>query len=559
MRLLTHPIVWVTLLLSLFAFQVGSFMVLHSNTYDEVTYIGSGLRYVTAGNLDMDITEHPPLMKYAIGLALTPYFKKCWSPTAINNSYRTGFDALYRSGTNPRILLAVARLPTLLLALLLGGFIYLWASRWFGPFGDMLALTVYAFEPTLIAHSGQATFDLPMTTFLFIATYFMVLYMETASVRYLLVCGLFLGFAIATKVTAFAAAVWLPLILAFGDKPPVLFNKPIRWRTIGHLAVGMIGVPFLVLVVVYQFVELDRFFVMFFHRFAEVTAGSAGTPNYFHGIIREGGWRSFYVKAFLIKTSIPFLFLIALGFLGARSRKLWVLIIPVVVVFSFASLSSIQQGIRYVLPAFPFLCLWVGCIVDVPLKWARVVAGGLVMWCFVEAVMIFPSYLAYFNQFVGGPANGYKWLVDSNLDWGQDFPALGLLLKNHGNPEVMVAAFSTADVGYFIGPHQNILPDPNIQTSVEGHINSLAPKVEFLVVSATFLQGLWLTDPRLFEWLRGREPLAKVGYSLFVYDVTHDAFSQRNVGLIYQRLRRDALVARQFRRAQDLMLDKSPI
>jgi len=38
--------------------------------------------------------------------------------------------------------------------------------------------------------------------------------------------------------------------------------------------------------------------------------------------------------------------------------------------------------------------------------------------------LVYPHYLAFFNQSIGGPHNGYKWLADSNIDWGQDLKLL---------------------------------------------------------------------------------------------------------------------------------------
>ena len=58
--------------------------------------------------------------------------------------------------------------------------------------------------------------------------------------------------------------------------------------------------------------------------------------------------------------------------------------------------------------------------------WAlATVAVGLLLLSFaIDSVRIGPHYLAYFNAVAGGPASGYRHLVDSSLDWGQDLPGL---------------------------------------------------------------------------------------------------------------------------------------
>ncbi|HEY2826597.1 MAG TPA: glycosyltransferase family 39 protein, partial [Pirellulales bacterium] len=55
---------------------------------------------------------------------------------------------------------------------------------------------------------------------------------------------------------------------------------------------------------------------------------------------------------------------------------------------------------------------------------ARVLLIGGLLLSALEAVWIWPDYLAYFNFLAGGPANGYRHLVDSSLDWGQDLKEL---------------------------------------------------------------------------------------------------------------------------------------
>ena len=54
-----------------------------------------------------------------------------------------------------------------------------------------------------------------------------------------------------------------------------------------------------------------------------------------------------------------------------------------------------------------------------------------------------------FNQIVGGSANGWRHLVDSSLDWGQDLPGLAQWLeRNNPGPSrasVFLAYFGTGD------------------------------------------------------------------------------------------------------------------
>ena len=71
---------------------------------------------------------------------------------------------------------------------------------------------------------------------------------------------------------------------------------------------------------------------------------------------------------------------------------------------------------------------------------------GLLIWAAVEAIAIHPHFLAYFNEIVGGSANGYKHLTDSNVDWGQGLKALGESLSEKDRADgIYLCYFGTAD------------------------------------------------------------------------------------------------------------------
>jgi len=144
-------------------------------------------------------------------------------------------------------------------------------------------------------------------------------------------------------------------------------------------------------------------------------------------------------------------------------------------------------------------------------SWAarRVAVGALLALLAVESLSIYPTYLAFFNWVSGGPANGRHWLVDSNLDWGQDLIRLKRYLDRNGIRELALCYFGTAPVDYY-GIPDSIAPT----TSQVGN----PPRFDGIVaVSVTPLQGVYV-PPDDFAWLRDREPAARIGYSIHVYD-----------------------------------------
>jgi len=164
-----------------------------------------------------------------------------------------------------------------------------------------------------------------------------------------------------------------------------------------------------------------------------------------HGIY---GWKSFFPFAFLVKTPLWIHLIVVLAAVitllrhrreqtGSSSSAspgmlrgfyatapLWILL---GVYWLFSIFSHLNIGHRHILPTYPPLYILAGASAywfRAKIKWPRAVVLALLGALAVESLWIYPHYLAYFNQLVGGPKHGYKYFVDSSLDWGQDLPHL---------------------------------------------------------------------------------------------------------------------------------------
>ncbi len=184
------------------------------------------------------------------------------------------------------------------------------------------------------------------------------------------------------------------------------------------------------------------------------------------------GWLGFFPIAFLLKTPLPLLGLLVTALAGwaltlARAGAAWrsrlraqcaataPLLVLLIVYAGFSLASHLNIGHRHLLPIYPVLFILLGSLgpwltFRRPATLALVVT--LSLWHVAESIRIRPHYLAYFNQLAGGPANGYRHLVDSSLDWGQDLPALAHWLDAH-NPgpqrtRVFLSYFGTGDAPY---------------------------------------------------------------------------------------------------------------
>ena len=144
------------------------------------------------------------------------------------------------------------------------------------------------------------------------------------------------------------------------------------------------------------------------------------------GVYSSKGFLSYYLVAILVKTPIPFLILSGFGAVTALAQKQWtrlkLLGVPIVIMLAVDSLSAKQTGLRYFLASYPFLFILAG--LGAMTLWQQKRKGIallclLLIWNTRACLAIGPDYLTYFNELVGGASNGYKIMVDSNLDWGQ--------------------------------------------------------------------------------------------------------------------------------------------
>lgn len=219
----------------------------------------------------------------------------------------------------------------------------------------------------------------------------------------------------------------------------------------------------------------------YLYGFSFVMKHSKQRNSFLNGQYCRTGWWYFFPYAFLVKTPIPLLLIIIFSIIvlcfvktktfqeGACFLKnkpplnlydLSPFIVFMVVYFLFAMTSHINIGHRHILPVYPCFFTLAGALSitfigsNPFLKLIKILTFMLLFWFSFESLKILPHYLAYFNQFAGGPKNGYKHLVDSSLDWGQDLKGLKKWidkkkLNETGSPNIYLSYFGTANIDYY--------------------------------------------------------------------------------------------------------------
>jgi hypothetical protein len=259
-----------------------------------------------------------------------------------------------------------------------------------------------------------------------------------------------------------------------------------------------------------------------------LTLAREGQPAFFLGQISYQGWWSYFLVAFLIKTPIGSLLLItaALVFHRAGSalgrREVVFLLLPVLTVILAATQAKVNIGLRHILPVYPFLFILASRVTTVRRRWLTPLVVGALVLTTVAALRIAPHQLAYFNEIVGGPDQGYRYLSDSNLDWGQDLKGVKAYMEKEKLPITYLSYFGSAPPGYYGIRYQYVPGAWPLEWPPSGETVAAEAPRKILAISVRNLQDASIPHIPLFGWLRLRQPIAKIGYSIFIYDLTDD-------------------------------------
>jgi hypothetical protein len=526
--------------LFLFVAQGLFFIWANSQTIDEATHLAAGYSYLATNDFRLD-PEHPPLIKELQAVPLFFIYQLPFQPDSRQwrdaDSYRIGQDFVYKSRIPADQILLLSRLPNLLLGVLLVALIGWWAYRLWGMLAAVLAMALACFEPNLIAHSSLVTTDIGVTLFVFLALYLLWEYQNLPTWSRLAATGIATGMALVSKFSSLLLIPALGLTMAmpiFLDKMAVISaskKKQIepRQELIQVAALFMIILFFAALTIppAYLF-QGYRPWISGLEQF--MTIAEDGRPAFLAGEYSWHGWWRYFVFSFLIKTPLGSLVLIAASLFFYRAgrplarREATFLLVPVLIFFIATTQAKVNIGIRHILLVYPFLFVLASRVTTIRLSrtWlAPTLVGALVLFTALSSLRIAPHQLAYFNESVGGPEQGYRYLSDSNLDWGQDLKGLKAYIEKEKLPIIYLSYFGTAPPSYYGIRYQDVASKGIMGPPPPEKVPADAPR-KILAISAYNLQDVSNADDPLFRWLWTRRPIAKIGYSIFVYDLTND-------------------------------------
>jgi dolichyl-phosphate-mannose-protein mannosyltransferase len=541
-----------------------------SATYDEPAHLSAAWTHLALHDYRLS-PDHPPLVQ---SLAAVPLLfvdvkmdasDEAWKEHAI---WRFARHWLYIWNDAGRLLFW-GRFAIMLVGAALVVAIFLWTRARFGPAPALVALFLAVLSPDLLAHGQVVTTDMGAAATMFLAVVAFDAALQRVTPARVLLAGLALGAALGTKMSALGLGPILlalavarvadprPLVVAFGADRPVA-GRAARAAVVAGVLLVLVPAAVAVIWAAYGFQRsfgadpglaatfpweslrashplvqgcvrvarelglLPEPYLFGFLRFFE---HSEARRAFLLGQASDTGFPHFFLVSFLVKTPLPLLGLLLLAATGrgcdaARPGALAAAWIPFLVYAVLTQTRGLNIGHRHLLPLYPFAFVLAGAAgAWLPRRLGRAGAVALVAllgWYAWGTLQVHRHELAYFNETVGGPANGWRVLVDSSLDWGQDLPRVEPWMRRHGIRHYKLSYFGSAPPRYY-GITGEMLP---------GYSSPRVPRVtrevspgDILAVSATNLQGIYIedVDQPLMARIRQLSPIGRIGYSILVF------------------------------------------
>ncbi len=533
-----------------------------SPTVDEPGHLAAGL---AAWRGDFrGVPEHPPLAlllgTLPLGDLTIPPDAEIWNA---GKGWRAGPAVLASSGDPHGTMVRARRAGTLWGAafVLLAA---LWARAWYGARAGAAAAALAAFSPAVLAHGPLLTTDVPAAMTQSLALLAGARLLARPSAGSLAAAAGAIGLALSAKFSAVLLAPALVLLALWRAwrRDPIVpgARSPVPARLRGDAAAARLASSALLLALA-AVLSLPVVWAAYGFRFragpepgldlawsAAVPGGPAGgalgiardlrllpeawlyglgsmlgkvpgRKTFLLGEPRIGGQPLYFPVAFLAKSTLASLALLALSLAWRRRLRspdgrevaalAWLLVYG-----AAAVVSGLNIGERHLLPMYPALFVLASRVANV--QAGRLGAAGLAGLLAAHAgsaLSVHPHSLAYFNALAGGPEGGRRVLLDSNLDWGQDLPALAEWVRLERVPGIAFYYFGTADPSWYGIPWRPLLVE-----GPDGRARLADAPVR--AISATAWGGSLHATPDVTEALaplRAREPNETIGHSILVF------------------------------------------
>jgi hypothetical protein len=381
-----------------YALALSSSLHHKTPTYDEQGFIVRGVAYLRGENRYMRV-GHPLGLNALNGFLIAadptialPTGHPSWTETSF---HRPGELFMWEIGNDVGRIMLLSRLPSIWLGLLLLAVVGRWAYGLTRRHeAGLLALTLLAFDPNILAHSRLATTDLGLAAGVTLAAYTLWCYLKRPSWANILLFAAAFAFMLNTK---FTAGLFVPLIglILLGFWLHTWRSRPTNYQlsTINYQLLTFPLAAFFLLWASYGFQigtlpqELPTFsqlsgLTLPLSHYLEQLLDIGGrlqvsTPAFLGGQYSDSGWWYYFPVAFVLKTPLPLLLallisltywlyrtfylssafsLLPFGKLRAGTSSFALLPLGYA---AFALTTDINLGYRHLLPILPFMALFI--------------------------------------------------------------------------------------------------------------------------------------------------------------------------------------------------------
>ncbi|MGB5015482.1 MAG: glycosyltransferase family 39 protein [Pyrinomonadaceae bacterium] len=556
----------VVLLFGVLAFQLWFHTVRTSATFDEPIHTLAGHQYWYCGDLGIN-PEHPPMLKllaaFSMNFRSSVVESKAECGTRlVPKPEADGFGGTFLTDNGVDSIMIPARLSAALLSMMLAVLVFLATREMFGKWEGLTALAILAFEPNLIAHGALVTTDMALTATAFAAAFALYRYSKDPTWLRFIVVGLAFGLMLAAKHSAvvFVAIFFGVFIVdaAIYRRSESTLPKVMLLRVAAFTGVFLIS-----LIVLWSFygfryyalpnatenlVSVDEYIKnngrpemteslpaklvttanklrvfpeSYILGLADIVATGSRNVSIFDKDYPTGQWFYFPV-AFVVKSSIALLLLLPPGFVlvffeKENRRTMLYILVPPLVFFALSLTSKLNIGVRHILPVYAFFivvaaagAVWLCGRIRV----FRYVLAGLLLFHIFTAVRTAPNYIAFANDFFGGPNSSYRVFRDSSTEWGQNYKLIDEYIASEKVADCWFAGIGNIEVMRVSQPCR-IMPD-RVLRGMSSQINEIVPPV----VEGTVLVSVNNLPPKggaEYSVFVNTEPVAQIGGTIFVY------------------------------------------
>ncbi|OGY56307.1 MAG: hypothetical protein A2Y84_00990, partial [Candidatus Colwellbacteria bacterium RBG_13_48_8] len=239
-----------------------------------------------------------------------------------------------------------------------------------------------------------------------------------------------------------------------------------------------------------------------------VQRSAGGNTLYFLGQVSTSGGPLYFPVVYALKETLPMLLLILLatlfGIYGTgralikRKPKLkdyletnlyeFSALLFIALYAAYSVSSPLNIGIRHLMPIIPMIYILVAGALR---KFAqtnfyqRQIRTACVLFLFLchfaAGIVAYPHFLSYFNEIVGTD-NGWRYVADSNYDWGQDLKRLGTYVEQNNISLIAIDYFGGGSPEYYLG-------DEKVRRWYSSLGNPREDGIEWLAISVNNLQN----------------------------------------------------------------------